>query len=1078
MTSQAYDPNDPSDASEADEEKLDSSRFNASPMFRGSSFVSDVSMTEALADEEDDKLAIGRLSVLEYSDTSEDPSHRKSQKHSSSRSERKYSRSKSPSFLSNVQHAKEGGRIATDRKQRFQQKSSLKKTSGLAASMPSRKDYKRSAKQRYKLKSKDYDSSNWVTQLAASFRSASPSISTENDAKRFSNEHLVHISSLNFRDLRPDNPHEGSPLLDPSGSGGPSKSIERRASAKRPSYVQLAAAFLRDYEASRPPVFGGCGLEEISERQVKLHEFRYGNCIYPVVLGIATVALFLSCFFEGFGNQQDDQAALTALNAFAVIVYSFDLLIARDLYKLSMNPRFSSMLGDRAGLFKENLAYSSRNNSFGQPLMLFCGLLFLENCTKLVISPDRSLVIFSSTFKPVALFYVSSLAREALTVLGMIFPEVVRVLSMDGLLHLLFAAIATRLFQKHDGFEHLGASLLSLFELSSSAGNPGIWLPFYEQSQLSAVFFVSFIVISVFSMQSLILSVVFHAYMRASKEIRKKAAAQRELAIQLAFKSLQFHHRLGQDASTTTSPGDCIPLSLVQQILEIIRPHYSALKINALLEIVASSDQKYIDYATFRAKIRKALNASIRTTRTASTLAMTIELAAVLVSMINFVFVIMISSRFHDRSLSITAILICFGITFAAGGELVIRFNPFRIPDFTPLTRMDPAFDGIALVAAIVSFIGFLLLIFSTNATTAVNCMLIGRALDMVRIMRFFQFFRDLIKRSSEVLFYLVGPSFLVISTLHVFVYVGMYLWGGNISTESYQMYDLNNFNSYQEGIVTMFQVLVVDDWAILAETFLLASRFNSPLIVYTFLMVAYFAGVLVMSNVLTSFFLEAYLTTSSEDEEGPAEATALVHKEKENDPEIDRYGFHFADNIHRSQSPDRRHATDIPRRDDSDHDADSEGSSESDIFEFDVYERNGVGKLLDNSPGGSRRDDVLHRICGYLEVFESLSTGRQPVGWLVCDQQTMDRFGNQLFQELAHGFLGNFELQAVVTDMHSELLVLAPTSNSRSGTRVRQYPAKDTSNSHLQISGSLLSQNPTLSIFVACVIDNKKTQQ
>ncbi|GAX18682.1 hypothetical protein FisN_10Hh105 [Fistulifera solaris] len=1070
MTSQAYDPSHPSDVSEADEEKLDSSSFNASPIFRGSSFVSDVSMTEALADEDDDKLAMGRLSVLEYSDTSEDPSHRKTQRHSSSRSERKSFRSKSPSFLSDVPQAKEGGRIATDRKQRFQQKSSTKRTAGVAAGVPSRKDYKRSVKQRNKLRSKNYDSSNWVTQLAASFRSASPSINTENDAKRLSN-----ISSLNFRDLRPDNPHEGSPLLDPFGSGGAFKSTKRRASTKRPNYIQVAATFLRDYEASRPPVFGGRGLEEISERQVKLHEFRYGNVVSPVVLGIATVALFLGCFFEGFGSQQNDHTALTALNAFAVVVYSFDLLIARDLHKFDMTPRLKSIFGDRAGPFNENLAFLSQNNSFDQPLMLFCGLLLLENCTKLAISPDRGVIILSSIFKPVALFYVSSLAREALNVLGMIMPEVVRVLSMDGLMHLLFAAIATRLFNKHDGYEHLGASLLSLFELSSSAGNPGVWLPFYEQSQFSAVFFVSFIVISVFFMQSLILSVVFHAYMRAAKEMRQKSAAQREVAIQLAFKSLQFHHRLGQDASMTPPSGDCIPLSLVQQILEIIRPHYSALKINALLEIVAASDQKYIDYATFHAKIRKALNASIRTTRTASTLAMTIELAAVLVSMINFVFVIVISSRFHDRSLSITAILMGLGITFAAGAELVIRFNPFRIPDFTPLTRMDTAFDGIALVAASVSFFGFLLLIFSANATTAVNCMLIGRALDMVRIMRFFQFFRDLIRRSSEVLFYLVGPSFLVLSTLHVFVYVGMCLWGGNISSESYHIYDLNNFNSYQEGIVTMFQVLVVDDWAILAETFLLASRFNSPLIVYTFLMVAYFAGVLVMSNVLTSFFLEAYLTKSNEDTDGPAEVTAHVHKEKENQSE--RYGFRFASNLYRSQSPGRQQATNIPRRDDSDHDADSEGSSESGLFEFDVYERNGVGKLLDNSPGGSRRDDVLHRIGGYLEIFESLSTGRQPVGWLVCDQQTMDRFGNQLFQELAHGYLGDFELQAVVTDMHSELLVLAPTSNSGNVTRVRKYRAKDLSNSYLRISGSLLSQNPTLSIFVARVIDSKENE-
>jgi hypothetical protein len=59
-----------------------------------------------------------------------------------------------------------------------------------------------------------------------------------------------------------------------------------------------------------------------------------------------------------------------------------------------------------------------------------------------------------------------------------------------------------------------------------------------------------------------------------------------------------------------------------------------------------------------------------------------------------------------------------------------------------------------------------------------------------------------------------LGPLVLVVSTLHIFVYLGIALWGGAIhigenSTEVEPLYDLNNFNSYQEGIVTMFQVRV-----------------------------------------------------------------------------------------------------------------------------------------------------------------------------------------------------------------------------------------------------------------------------
>lgn len=1058
-----------------DREELDTSKLYGRPMFRGSSFVSDVSMTEALADEDEEKLADCRFSVLEYSDTSEEPSRRKQHKQSSARSERKNGRSKSPTFRSGNTRVKETGRNqALDRKQRLNQKNSSKRTNGPIVTMQSRKDHKRSAKQRSKPKSRTLDSGNWVTQLAASFRSPSLSSTNQNENKRKSNEHPMFISSL-YEGLHPGNPHEESPLLEGFVENEQSTVFKRQTNNKKgrfPNYVHVAAAFLRDYEASRPPAFGARSLDEISERQVKLHQFRHGNMLYPIVMYTATIALFLSCFFEGFGNRRDDHILLTALNIFAVVVYSFDLMIARDLHRFTKLRRPRTNLGVVLSPTIINETHLNRDNPFDQPLILFCALLLIESCSRLAIIPGHSVIIFSSVFKPLVFFYVSSLARDALQVLGVIVPEVARVLLMDGLLLLLFAAVASRLFQEHDDFENLGVALLSLFELSTSAGNPAIWLPLYEESHFSALFFITFIVISVFFMHSLILSVVFHTYLSASKETRKRAAARREIAIQLAYKSLQFHHHRDQDESCSRHD-DRIPISLVQQTLEIIRPHYSTLKINALVEIVASPDQKTVDYATFQAKIRKALNASIRTTRTASTLAMAIELVAVLVAMINFVYVIMVSSQFTERSLSPAAELIGFGITFAAGCELVVRFNPFRIPDFTPLTRMNAAFDGIALVAACTSCFGVLLFLFPGDSATAVNCMLIGRAFDMIRIMRFFQFFRDLVHRSSEVLYSLVGPFFLVITTLHIFVYTGMCLWGGSVQSDASHMYDLNTFNSYQEGIVTMFQVLVVDDWPILAETFLFASRCNSPLIVYTFFVVAYFAGVSIMLNVLTSFFLEAFVTKSNEDTDGPAEATALVHKDRDAKYGLDQHGPRLPNEMFPTSSPKQRRPSTLRRTDGSDHDADSEGSSESGLFEFDVYERNGIDKLVETSTGAFRQENVLQHICSYLEIFESLSPGRQPVGWLVCDQQTMDRFGNHLFQHLAGGFLDQSELQAVVTDMHSELLVLAPTSNLKGGIRVRQYPAKDAPNRYLQVSCSLLSRNPTLSIFVARVVDN-----
>ena len=84
--------------------------------------------------------------------------------------------------------------------------------------------------------------------------------------------------------------------------------------------------------------------------------------------------------------------------------------------------------------------------------------------------------------------------------------------------------------------------------------------------------------------------------------------------------------------------------------------------------------------------------------------------------------------------------------------------------------------------------------------------------------MRFFSIFRDVVRRSTDVLPALAGPIVLLVTTLHGFCYFGMVLWGDQIHVGSYgenitPLYDLNNFNSYQEGLVTMFQIIVVNDW-------------------------------------------------------------------------------------------------------------------------------------------------------------------------------------------------------------------------------------------------------------------------
>lgn len=273
----------------------------------------------------------------------------------------------------------------------------------------------------------------------------------------------------------------------------------------------------------------------------------------------------------------------------------------------------------------------------------------------------------------------------------------------------------------------------------------------------------------------------------------------------------------------------------------------------------------------------------------------------------------------------------------------------------------------------------------------------------------------------------------------------------GDHPGEIEDLYDLNNFNSYAEGAVTMFQVLVVNDWHAVAKVFLFAERCSSPYIVFPFFIAGNLVGVSIMLNVLTAFFVESFVTKMEEKHEGEGEVATTTQKER---------NFSLV-----SERPLRRVTSTI-------HDSDSEGDidseSSSDLYEFDVFERQGFDTIM-QAVSGAQSPDFAQQICGYLEIFESLSPGRESVGYLICDQSTLDRFGNHRFRTKAAGFLRDDELNIVVSDMHSELMALSSRVTFKNDRAlVRTFPHKMDQSKVLEISAALLQQQPAISIFVS----------
>ena len=257
----------------------------------------------------------------------------------------------------------------------------------------------------------------------------------------------------------------------------------------------------------------------------------------------------------------------------------------------------------------------------------------------------------------------------------------------------------------------------------------------YNDNRTNAWFFVIFIVICVFYLHSLILAVVFQVFIQSASEVHERSLLEQERTIKLAFQALQ---------SANPKNTDDVETSLVRSMLQKVRPHYNGLKVrvgsirkrntpvilfalsvclpqqlyryffcfyliqkmNVLMEIFDPMSEKTVDYATFRNQSRLSLNSSIRKVRANPFCDTAIQVFSIVITAINFIYVILLTSVFHQEEFGNATVGLGFALSIAGMFELVLRrFNPLKMK-YYPISGSNSLFDAIAFGGATVSIVG------------------------------------------------------------------------------------------------------------------------------------------------------------------------------------------------------------------------------------------------------------------------------------------------------------------------------------------------------------------------------------
>jgi len=856
--------------------------------------------------------------------------------------------------------------------------------------------------------------------------------------------------------------------------------------------VAIAAIFLNDYEHSRP-----CSLPtnitQIKLIHVKIHRIRH-SFLWQCILYTAVGCLFLSSCFDGqsgwrhAGHEDLTQLVLTVLSA---IVLTVDLFMTTSTSSgCSCGSRTSHNTAekhqeecsadqdgngdfdgddnhdedDEYGAEDDEIIFQTEdddtvtfNNTSHRhrhrhrhrqykpiktknrvrywKMPLLCMLLgvALETWLKMIL--DEKKCVWTGCLKPVVFFYASSKARDALTALYHVSRIVLRIIFIELFLLLSFASMACHLYFKFDSYRDLPTAFLSLFEIQTTAATPGLWIPVYDKDRSSAIFFVLFLIICVFFVHSVVLSVVFQTYIHSMKILRERAAADRLESMKLAYLALAPINlvmvEVGHEASVETDK--------VRQVIQILRPHYSSEKIDVLMQIVDPNRTGRIEYSDFRVRMPVVLRTSLRSARPTSRHSMVLSSLTISVAISNMVYVLLFSSSpFEFVRLSYLIFPMGTIITLVGLVEVITRLRPFVILHSLSTSRHG-VLDTLAIIAGIVSITG--IISHAMKDSKGLQWLLLGRAIDMIRVMRLSTIFRSIVKRSGEVLPALVGPLALVLTSLHIFTYSGMVIWGGAISVGAHNdrvtpLYDLNNFNDYPSGLLTMFNILVVNDWQTIAGVYLTADRFSSPFIVYPFFIGANLIGVNIFLNVLTAFFVGAFVTKVEKKNLGRRDDLQLSMSMR-----IDA----LHDNIPVSSNNQQGDSAPI----------------------FHILERRGYDNVISTITGDEALD-IVTKACGILKTFERLVPLENEIGYLIAYHECKDYIVNHGFPGIVKGFIKyDDDLQSTLSELFIKL------SEKEFGSDVRKEYYDYGGHRKLVLTASFCSQNPTMILIVANIAEN-----
>ncbi|MED6154975.1 mitochondrial thiamine pyrophosphate transporter [Stylosanthes scabra] len=511
--------------------------------------------------------------------------------------------------------------------------------------------------------------------------------------------------------------------------------------------------------------------------------------------------------------------------------------------------------------------------------------------------------------------------RETITILSGMVGTYLNVLAL-GLLFLLFASwVAYVMFedtiQGKTVFTSYGATLYQIFVLFTTSNNPDVWVPAYKASRWYCLYFVIYVLLGVYFVTNLVLAVVYDSFKSELVKQVFKMDRMRTAMLEKAFNLLDTH------STGYLNKEQCIrlfeELNKYRTLPKITKEEFELIfeelddsgdvKLNKdefadICHAIALKFQKedtpsYFEYLPFyNSPASNKLKEFVKRSMFGYLISffLVLNLVAVIIET-----TLDIQNNSAQKVWQVVEFI--FGWIYVI--EMALKVYSYGFENYwrDGQNRFDFVITWIIVIGETITFASPDDQTFFSNGEW-IRYLLLARMLRLIRLLMHVKQFRGFVATFLTLLPSLMPYFGIIFCVLCIYCSVGVQIFGGLVNAGNPKLlasdladndYLLFNFNDYPNGMVTLFNLLVMGNWQVWMQSY---KELTGTSWAYAYFISFYLITVLLLLNLVVAFVLEAFFAEMDLESSGTSD-------EQDKEVEGDKYRRRSVGTKSRSQRVD-----------------------------------------------------------------------------------------------------------------------------------------------------------------------------